>query len=331
MPRLLIYGATGYSGVLLAKRAAECGLTFSVAGRNAEKVLRLSRELGVPGIVCGVADAKQLRTTVAQFDCVLNVAGPFSHTARAMMNACMMAQVHYLDVTGELPIFSLAERLHEEAVEAGIMLMPGVGWDVVPSDCLALHVARRVPNLDQLRIALAHIHIVPSQGSARTGEELADLGIVIRRNDALVRLEDGGAPRLFDFGRFKAMCPPVTMGDLVTAHRSTSASNIETYMSVQLPPEGIDPHAAGPTERQREVGRSFVAVTAQSTYGTIARSVIETSSGYAYTALAGIEVARRVLSGDFKVGFQSPASAYGVALATDIGGTITDLPSVSST
>lgn len=325
MSKLLIYGATGYSGELLAERAAACGLAFTVAGRSAEKVTALARRLGVPGITIGVDEADRLRVTLKDFDCVLNVAGPFSRTARTMMEASLATQTHYLDVTGELPVFSLAESLDKEARAAGVMLMPGVGWDVVPSDCLAMHVAQRVKELNLLSIALAHIHIVPSQGSAKTGVELAELGILVRQDDVL-RPAEGKTPRLFDFVQFKALCPPVTMGDLVTARRSTGARNIEMYMSVQLPPEGINPDAPGPTERQRQLGRAFIAVSAQAKDGGIERSVMVTESGYAFTALAGIEVARRVLSGDAKPGFQSPASAYGVELATDIGATITDLP-----
>lgn len=326
MGKLLIYGATGYSGTLLAERAAACGLAFSVAGRSGEKVTALSRRLGVPGITIGIDEADRLRATLEEFDCVLNVAGPFSRTARAMMEACLATRTHYLDVTGELPVFSLAESLDKDALTAGVMLMPGVGWDVVPSDCLALHVTSRVPRLRLLRIALAHVYAVPSQGSARTGAELADLGIVVRENDALRRLDGTGEARSFDFGSVQASCQPVTMGDLVTARRSTGARDIEMFMSVQLPPEGLDPQAAGPTEEQRRIGRAFVAVEAVSDDGRTERAAIETESGYAYTALAGIEVARRVLSGDAKAGFQSPASAYGIDLATSIGATIADLP-----
>lgn len=149
MSKLLIYGATGYTGRMVAAQAKVAGLDFEVAGRDATSVAALARQLSVPYRTFA-ADA-QTAQALSGVTVLLNCAGPFVMTAEPLMRACIEAGVDYLDITAEINVYRLAERLGEDA---GVMLLPGVGWDVVPTDCLALHVARRVEHPQSLRIAL---------------------------------------------------------------------------------------------------------------------------------------------------------------------------------
>lgn len=330
MARLIIYGATGYTGRMLAFHAAERGLDFIVAGRSREKVDALASELRVEGKVFEVTDAGALRATLSGLYCMLNVAGPFSATAETVIAACIAQSVHYLDTTGELSVFEHAEARDRDAIAADVMLMPGVGWDVVPSDCIALHVARRVRDPQTLRIGLGHIGGIPSRGTLRTGMAIMGGGSFVRREGALVRLDQPLPPRTFDFGHARLESSLTPMGDLVTAYKSTGVPNIEVYMAgsagaLKLPEGGIEAFPEGPTAEQLAAWRAFAAAEAVGADGNVARSVMETVSGYEFTALAGIEIARRVLAGEFSPGFQSPASAYGVELATDLGARIDDL------
>ena len=139
----MIYGATGYTGKLIADKAIELGERPTLAGRNADKVRPMAEKLGLPWAAFSVDDADAVKAAIKDHDAVLSVAGPFSATAKQMMQSCIDTGTHYLDVTGEIAVFELAASLNDAAEEAGVTLLPGVGFDVVPSDCLATHTAKR--------------------------------------------------------------------------------------------------------------------------------------------------------------------------------------------
>lgn len=328
MADLLIYGATGYTGRMIARRAAAHGLNFSVGGRYAGKVSALAAEVGAEELVLDINDQPALEAAVKRATCVINAAGPFAATARQMMAACVGQTAHYIDITGEVDVFTLAQSLDDDARNASVMLMPGAGWDVVPSDCIALHVTRRLPGAERLRIGLAHINGMPSRGTLRTGLSMAGR-MVMRRNGELVELAAPLPPVEMDFGFSNFQCAQMPMGDVVTAFKSTGIGNIEVYGAgagkMVEPTGGIESFPDGPTEEQNAKWRAFAMAEALTPDGTVARSVIETGSGYEFTAAAAVDIAERILAGRFTAGFQSPASAYGVSLATDLGGKITDL------
>ena len=262
----------------------------------------------------------EVEARIADMKCVLHAAGPFSLTSRPMMEACIAKGVHYLDITGEMPVFQMAETLSDRAVAAQVMLMPGVGWDVVPSDCVALHAAQQVAAPRKLAIALLARGGV-SRGSLRTAGTIMALGTQVRR-DGEVMTDNDLPPRDFDFGDGPTSCVPVPMGDVITAWRSTAIPNIAVYLSVGdggFEDIQIDQMAEGPSKEERDAARCKVIAEVTDADGVVVRSMIETSSGYAYTYESGIEIVRRVLAGDFKPGFQSPASGYGVELATSVG------------
>ncbi|WP_299697606.1 saccharopine dehydrogenase NADP-binding domain-containing protein [Hydrocarboniphaga sp.] len=327
----MIYGATGYTGRMLAARAVAKGLDPIVAGRDSVKVEALAQRLGLESRCFAVDDAAALRAGLSGAGCVLNVAGPFSETAARVIAACIALRTHYLDTTGEVDVFAHAAARDADARAAGIMLMPGVGWDVVPSDCIALHTALRVQRPRRLRIVLCHLNGQPSRGTLRTGLAMQGKGVCVRRGGQLLQLTEEQPVREFDFGAGigKRRCAILSMGDLVTAWKSTAIPDIEVHMAtgprLTLPDGGIDAFPEGPTPAQLAAWRAFVLAEVAGDDGEVARSLIETGSGYEYTAHAGIEIARRALAGDCKPGFQSPASAYGAALATGIGAVIRDL------
>jgi short subunit dehydrogenase-like uncharacterized protein len=153
--RLLVYGATGYTGGLLAALACERGLAPIVAGRSRAKVEAVAARLGTEARVASVDDAAALAEMLHDVACVISSAGPFATTARQMFEACCVTGAHYLDVTGEIDVFALAESFDARARRAGVMLLPGIGFDVVPSDCLAAHVAAKVGTPRAVRIGLA--------------------------------------------------------------------------------------------------------------------------------------------------------------------------------
>ncbi|MCP2265505.1 saccharopine dehydrogenase family protein [Promicromonospora thailandica] len=317
--RLLIYGATGYTGRLVAARATDIGFDLTVAGRNLDRVGELADALGVEGRAFDVDDTAAVREALKDVDCLLNVAGPFRHTARQLMDACIEAGVHYLDTTAEFDTFALAESRDDEAASAGIMIMSGTGWDVVPSDCLAVHTARRVSDPVRLTIAL-RVTGGFSRGSLASSAGIEDLGALVRRGGELTRLASAPS-RTFDFGNGPEECVLAPMGDLITGRRSTGIADIEVFLGTdQGFPDGDD-MAQGPSEQERAHGRYLAMAEVTGRDGQVARSLIDTPTGYTYTQLSSVEIARRVLAGQFSIGFQSPGSAYGPELATAIADT----------
>jgi short subunit dehydrogenase-like uncharacterized protein len=324
MKKLMIYGATGYTGRMAAEHAKAQGLDVVIAGRNGARLESLAAQLGVPYRVF-IPDAQAVES-LEGIGVLLNFAGPFAQTADALMQACIKAGVDYLDITAEINVYRLAERLGAQAAEAGVMLLPGVGWDVVPTDCLAMHVARRVQNPKSLSVAL-QVAGAMSRGSALSVSEIVGAGLLARVDGLLVATPDA-QPRHFDFGDGPALCAPLSFGDLVTGWHSTGIPNIAMFVNItgDAFPEGdLSQLPDGPSAEQRETHRARAVAEVIGADGTRARSVIETVNGYTYTPLVAVEAARRVLNGDRRPGFETPARVFGVGFAQTIAGsTITD-------
>lgn len=321
MKTLLIYGATGYTGRMAAERAKALGLNVEIAGRNHHQVAGLAAQLDVPFRVFDVDS--DVENSLSGITVLLNFAGPFAHTAEALMRACINAGVDYLDITAEINVYRLAERLGTEAAEAQVMLLPGVGWDVVPTDSLAVHVARRIEQPRALSIALQ----VPgsmSRGSAMSVSEIISAGVLARVDGQLVATPDA-APRHFDFGQGAVLCVPLSFGDLVTAWHSTGIPDIAMFVHISgdaFAQGDLSQLPDGPSPEEREAHRARAVVEVTGEDGSVARSLIETVNGYSYTPLAAVEAARRALNGERQPGFATPAKVFGGGFAESIAGTV---------
>lgn len=332
---LLVYGANGYTGTLVAERAAAEGLRPILAGRNAGAVTALAERLGCEARIFGLEVPSTIDACLDGVAVVLHCAGPFSRTSKPMVEACLRARVHYLDVTGEVAVFEAVRALADEARSAGVMLLPGAGFDVVPSDCLAVHTAAHVVQPTRLRIAILGVGSRISHGTATTMAQSLHQGGLVRRGGRLVRIAPGSLVRPFDFGRGPRPTMAVPWGDLSTAWVSTGIADIETYFAVgrgaiwgartvgrlpwllksapvqELMRRRIDARPAGPDAGERERGRSVIVVEVDNAAGQRAVSRLETPEGYSLTAMTSVAIARRALAGDAPAGFQTPATAYG--------------------
>jgi short subunit dehydrogenase-like uncharacterized protein len=324
-PALLVYGATGYTGRLIAEEAVRLGLDLTVAGRDQVKVDALATRLGVRGRAFTLEDPAVVRAELRGVRVLLNVAGPFSETAGRLIGACIAEGVHYLDTTAELATYVLAEEQSAAAVAAGVMLVPGVGWDVVPSDAVAVHAAGRTSHPVGLRVALK-VTGGFSRGSVASAAGIAEVFGMVRSHGQLVRRSDP-ATATFDFGAGPEECGPVPMGDLITAWHSTGLQDVEVFMTSDgsIPAAGEE-LPEGPTEAERLKGRYWALAEITDADGSVVRSVIETPTGYTYTQLSAVEAVRRVLAGQHSAGFRTPSSAFGPDFATSIADSrITDL------
>jgi short subunit dehydrogenase-like uncharacterized protein len=323
--KLLIYGATGYTGTMICQEAARRGLDFEIAGRNEEKLSALSQQLNVPFHVFSVQDKLGWEKGLLGKTCLLNVAGPFSETAELAMDACITHQVHYIDITAEVDVYRLAESKDSLAIAAGIMILSGAGL-FSTYDPLILHTAKRVKNPVALRAAFQYSGGF-TPGSIASSANIINAGILIRRNGLIEKLSHA-EPADFDFGHGSQQCFPTPLGGVVLCYKSTGIPNIEEFFQMALPASGGSDHSMVGDEEKKpdpleEPSRILAEVTGFE--GAVVRSMAIMPAGYMPTVTASVQVASLVLDGFYKVGFQSPASVYGEQLLETLQVEIIDL------
>ena len=322
MKTLMIYGASGYTGRMAAARAKEAGLKLVLAGRDKAPLQALATRLGVAYRVFALDSAADVDYELQDIAVLLNCAGPFAHTAGALMEACLRAGVHYLDIAAELDSYQLAERHDLGAAKAGVMLMPGSGGSVAMLGSLAARAVERVPTPVAIRIAL-HVAGSMSRGSAISASQHVAAQCLMRKDDVLTaRAPD--ALRDIDFGIGPVSCFPVTLPELITIARQTGVRDIETFVHVSgsaFPEGGIDALPDGPTAQERADNRYQAAVEVVGANGDITRAVLDTVNGYSFTPLAAVVAARRVLAGEARPGFQTPVGVFGSGFAETIADT----------
>lgn len=348
--RILLYGANGYSGRLIVEAALARGLPVTIAGRRPEVVEPLAKERGVPFETFALDEApRRLAERFGRFGAVLLAAGPFSRTSAPVLAACLKARVPYLDITGEIGVFEAVFARHAEAVKAGVVLLPGVGFDVVPSDCLAASLALALPGAVRLQLAFRGFGI--SAGTARTMLEGLPKGGVARVDGKLVSVPVGWKARTIPFPDRPRYATTIPWGDLSTAYRSTGIPNIETYMAMApshvsalrfvralLPMAGFGPFQsllsawakkgiAGPTAEERGRERSLLWGRVEDGEGRAVEGTVETLEGYTLTAETAVLAAERVLRGAVEPGAWTPSRAFGPGFIEEVRDTKQTVPS----
>jgi len=339
----LVYGATGYTGRLIARLAPEYGVHPVLGGRDAVAVAELGHALGLEHRAFSLDDPVRVRRALEGIDVVLNCAGPFAHTWKPVARACLDRGAHYLDITGEIEVFEALADLDARASRAGAMLLPGVGFDVVPTDCLAAHLKRRLPSARRLLLGVLGSGRL-SRGTATTMVENWDRGGMIRRAGRVVRVPAAWRTREIDFGRGPKAAVTIPWGDVSTAWRSTGIPDIEVYAAAPRParmgmratrPLGgimgkrtvkeaakwlIQRAPPGPSEAQLADGFSVVWGRVEDDAGRSVEARIHGPNGYLLTARAALHILRRVLEGEVRPGFATPSLAYGPELVLEIDG-----------
>ncbi|MFQ5568951.1 MAG: saccharopine dehydrogenase family protein [Rhodothermales bacterium] len=330
----LLYGATGYTGTLIAEMAVECGVRPILAGRNEEKLAPLASRLNLQYQAFLLEDRASLDAALGEVPLVLHCAGPFIRTARPMVEACLRMGTHYLDVTGEVEVFEQLAALDSQAREAGVMVMPGVGFDVVTSDCLAVYLKNQLPAATSLEMAIMLIGPI-SHGTATTMVENIGNGGAVRKAGQLIRVPAGWKTREVDFGRGMVEVVSVPWGDIATAYRSTGIPNIVVYAAMgkngprmlrwSRPLSGllasrpvqaffkrmIRRQPPGPNAEQRARGRSFVWGQVRDDSGREVTALLRCPEAYTLTALTALASVEKVIAGQAVSGFQTPAQAFG--------------------
>lgn len=341
MANFLIYGANGYTGELITRFAAERGLKPIIAGRNSAAIGELAQKHGLESRVFSLDDREQVDAALRDVEMVLHCAGPFSITSRPMVSACLRNRKHYTDITGEISVFEECAAANDRAYEAGIMVMPGVGFDVVPSDCLAMHLKNRLPSATHLTLAWYGMGRM-SHGTQATMTMNVGRGGAIRQDGKITPVPAAWKTREIDFGEVRRTAVTIPWGDVSTAYHSTGIPNIEVYSAI--PPQAVkmmkmtryfgrllamrpfqrylqaNIPPGGPTDEEREKGRTLLWGEASDKDGNRVEARQQGPEGYTTTALAALNIAEKILSGNFTAGFQTPAKAFGADMVLELEG-----------
>ncbi len=340
---LLIYGANGYTGRLIVERCVARGLKPILSGRNAEVIQQMAREFGLEARPAALDYQRLLDEVLEGITTVLHCAGPFSRTAKVMADSCIRAKAHYLDIAGEISVFEMLAARSAEAERAGVMLMPGAGFDVVPSDCLAAHLRRLLPRATSLTLAF-YGGTGLSRGTATTMVENVGRGGAVRRDGRITPVPAAYRERDIDFGDKVRHAVTIPWGDVSTAFYSTGIPNIEVYTAatpstirvmklaerfgwllssapVQLFLKWrIRSGVSGPSDAQRARASARLWGEASDAAGRVVRSRLATPDGYTLTALTAVATAEKCMAGLAKAGFQTPSLAFGADFILEVEG-----------
>lgn len=334
--KLLIYGCNGFTGQLISRQAVAKGLHPILAGRNETQVKLLATELNLEFRIFDVANSTTIVDALKDVKVVLHCAGPFMYTALPMAKACIETGTHYLDITGEIGVFESLKALDAVAQKANIILMPGVGFDVVPTDCLALHLKQQLPDATELELCLMSKGGRLSHGTAITITENLGEGSAIRKNGKIVKTKNGETTREIDFGFTKKTAVEIPWGDVSTAYFTTQIPNIRVYnvlpkamiktmrTSNYIAPilkmrwvknfliKKIKAKPEGPNETERNEAQSFVWGEVKNPKGDTKTAFLELPEGYLLTAKTAVSIASEIFQATKnKNGYQTPAALFG--------------------
>ncbi len=344
----LLYGANGYTGELIARHAAQYHLHPILAGRREEALKPLAAKLNYPYIVFDVTDSNTLLAALREVRLVVNTAGPFQFTAKSIIDACLQTGTHYVDVNGDIAVFEMIRQMDVAAKRAGIMLLPGSGFDVVPTDCTALLLKKLLPDANSLKLAFANIGGGLSHGTATTMVNKLGQGGAVRKDGKIVSVPLGQKGMWLDFSDIsngtieRKFVMTIPWGDIATAYFTTGIPDIESYTAISpgvyrllkiqilfnwllrskfirnIIKKKIDQRPAGPGDEQRS--RAMSLVWGQAANGQREAKTVRMScpDGYTLTMYSTLLLAQKILQENLKPGYQTPASAYGEDLVLEL-------------
>ncbi len=339
----ILYGANGYAGSLVAEVARARGLTPILAGRNAREIAALAARLGLEHRVFDLTDVATVERQLTDITAVLHCAGPFSQTSATMLEACIRAGAHYFDITGELDVL---EAIHARAADvrrAGIAAVPGVGFDVVPSDCLAAMLKRALPDAIHLELAFSALGRL-GPGTTKTFIEGLTRSTRVRRGGVIIAAPMTARTIPFADGPHRALA--IAWGDVATAYYSTGIPNVTVYMAAQawlerlarfvlLKPVQpafrsspvqtvlkamVERFVSGPTSAQRSAAQQLLWGEVSNPSGQRLALQLRTPGAYALTASASLTSVATVLRDGLEPGVYTPSLAFGADFVLQLSG-----------
>jgi len=338
----LIYGANGYTGELIAREAKARSMAPVLAGRSADKIAKLAAELGFEQRVFPVDAAASIAAHLEGIGLVLHCAGPFAATSAPMIDACLQSKAHYLDITGEIAVFEHARTKSDEAKTAGVVICPGVGFDVIPTDCLAASLKAALPDADHLALGFDSDSAL-SAGTAKTTVEGLPQGGKVRRGGKIVDVPLASEVRHIDFGNGEKLAMTIPWGDVSTAYHSTGIPDIEVFAPssrltvfgakqinhlgwllgwgpMQSMLKAAAAKARGPSARDRDQQSTYVWGEVTNAKGEKRTARIRTANGYAVTVTGALAVIDHLLRDRPSGGTYTPSQLMGADLVTKLPG-----------
>ncbi|MDZ4859770.1 MAG: hypothetical protein SGI88_12375 [Candidatus Hydrogenedentes bacterium] len=340
----MVYGANGYTGRLCAIESVQRGMRPVLGGRNATALGELARELGLEFRVFTLDDPRVVADNLGGITSVLHCAGPFSATSVPMLSACEHAHCHYFDITGEIDVFEYVHSRDAHWKRSGMVAMPGVGFDVVPSDCLAAMLKRALPDATRLRLAFQSRDGKFSPGTAKTVVEGLPKGSRIRKEGKLISVPSASMTAMIPFRNSPELAVGIPWGDVSTAYYSTGIPNIEVYTGVPekqfkmmrraaaLRPilglgfvqrflkNRITKHVKGPTESDRARNETLLWGEVTNDAGQKKALRMRTPEGYALTVDAAVTILQRVARTPLPPGALTPSMAFGPDFVLELQG-----------
>ncbi len=318
----------------MAAEAVRRGLQPILAGRNAEALRALGAEHGLTVRVFALDSPGAVSAGLQDVSLVLHCAGPFSATSAPMLEGCLAAGAHYLDITGEIDVFAHCHAQDSRARVRGIVVLPGAGFDVVPTDCVAGLLKRDLPDATALVLGF-EAGGGASPGTTKTSVEGLARGGRVRRQGQLVPVPLAYKTRTFDHDGKPRTAMTIPWGDLYTAFVSTGIPDIETYLVVS--PKGIatarranwlrpllglrpvvrflqrriEARVKGPSDEKRARTRSRIWGEACNAKGEQRRVEIDTPNGYDLTVTGALGIVQHLLNTPVTGGFYTPAMLMG--------------------
>jgi short subunit dehydrogenase-like uncharacterized protein len=343
----MIYGANGYTGRLAGRYAKDHDLSPVVAGRHGEPIRALAAELGFESRVFDLADEAIAAKNLEGIAAVLHCAGPFSATSRPMLAACLRAGTHYLDITGEIAVLEAIHSRKEEIRNAGIVAVPAVGFDVVPTDCLAAMLKRDLPSATHLRLAFKPRYGKLSPGTTKTMFEGLPEGGRIRKEGTIIKVPPAYKVETIPFTEtLSATAVTIPWGDVSTAYYSTGIPNIEVFAGVPEKQIGkmkipgvvrwlmgrapvqaflkgpIASRVQGPTDDQRARDEVYLYGEVWDDAGHNVAMRLRTPEPYTLTAEAGVKATVKVIEYRLAPGTYTPSMAFGAEYVLALEGVI---------
>lgn len=344
--RWMIYGASGYSGRLIALEARKRGYKPLLAGRDSEKLRAISNKLNLPFRVFDLeSDAEELRNQLQDIQLLLNCAGPFSQTSQPLIEACLEAKCNYLDITGEINVFEALHQRHEQAYQRDIVICPGVGFDVIPTDAIATVLKNELPDATHLSLSFSAPGSI-SPGTAKTGIEGLKEKTKIRKNGQLISVPAAKMRREIPFADKRRKASLMGLADVASAYYSTGIPNIDTWLPmptqahIQLKASNyvravlkmtavqsrLKNKAAsnlkGPNKEQRDKFSSQIWGEVRNKDGESVQAILTTCNAYKLTIHGALGIVEYVLNNHKHIegGYYTPTQLVGPGFVSTLPG-----------
>ena len=333
--QLMIYGANGYSAQLIIEELLSRKIKPVLAGRNKGALKYLAQKYNCEYKAFDLFDEKIIDAALMEIHTVINCAGPFIQTAKDLIEACLRTNTNYLDITGEMPVMHLAFSLDDKAKENGIVVLPSVGFDIIPTDCLAKRLSEKMPDAISLKLGFLN-----KRGKISRGTLLTSLGFLggagrIRRGGKLIESPIGEFVVNIKLKNFSFTGISIPWGDVYSSFHSTRIPNAEVYLAMpgvvikfrklflsflkilkmqlvnKLVTKYVKKNLTGPTKAERDSAETFIWGRVENAKGEMIEEVYQVMEGYNLTAKGAAECAIRVLKNEIKPGTYTPSLAFG--------------------